>query len=55
MKNIIINGKEIDSEGYYRTVEFWTKADGSIKMNVADGFSKDNLIVLLRTALKDLT
>lgn len=51
---LCINGKEIDEEGYFRSVEFWTKEDGSIKMNIADEFGKDNLIILLKTALKEL-
>ena len=51
---MIINGKEIDSEGYYKVVEFWTKKDGTIKMNLADGFSKLNLKQLLKIAIKEV-
>lgn len=43
-----------DVEGFIKTVVFWTKIDGTIKMDIADGFSKENLIILLETTLKDL-
>jgi len=46
------NVPTIDEEGFFRTVEIWTKADGSIKLNVGDGFGKDNLLILLDTAIR---
>jgi hypothetical protein len=55
LRNIIaFDGKEIDSEGYYKTVVFWTTEDGKIKMDVAEGFGKENLILLLKIALKEI-
>ena len=53
-KNIIsIAGKEIDDEGYIKSCEFWTKEDGSIRMNIAEGFSWENLVVLCKSVVKE--
>ncbi|MFA6190662.1 MAG: hypothetical protein WC711_04120 [Candidatus Staskawiczbacteria bacterium] len=51
----IINflGKEIDEEGYIKSVEFWTKEDGSIRMNIAEGFSWENLIQLCELTIEE--
>lgn len=48
-KSFSVGGKVLDSEGFFKTLEVWTKEDGSIKMNVADGLGKQNLLILIDT------